>query len=279
MAKRHVTDEAYFTPPSLAADSLGVVTAHFPLADFDLIVEPSAGDGVFLDLLPADRRIGIDITPRRSDLVQQDFLRWFPSDPTKRILVIGNPPFGQRAALAIRFIRHAAGFADVIAFILPRSFNKDTFQNRVPLEFHLVASQNLDDAFRIGGNREQRVRTVFQVWERRESYRDAAKRPDSHPHFRLKHAHLSRVSPNQLAELRDEFPFTIPQVGLTFRPQDTATVEKGSHWFIQPLAPGVRDVFDRLDFSFLEDMNTAHTSLSKADIVQAYETALHRRTV
>jgi hypothetical protein len=35
--------------------------------------------------------------------------------------------------------------------------------------------------------------------------------------------------------------------------------------------PGVRERFERLDFGFLDGMNTAHTSLSKKDIIAAYE--------
>lgn len=276
MAKRSVTDEAYFTSPVLARTSIALVHEHFPLDTFELIVEPSAGDGAFLDALPVDRRVGIDINPRRSDLVERDFLRWFPDDPTQRILVIGNPPFGQRAALAIRFMAHAATFADVIAFILPRSFNKDTFQNRVPSDFHLVASRDCDDVFAIEG-RDHHVRTVFQIWERRDEQRIPSTRNSEHPHFRMRHAHLSRVSADELARLRAEYEFTIPQVGAQFRPREVSVVDKGSHWFIQPLVPGVRDVFETLDFSFLANMNTAHTSLSKADIVQAYETAVQQR--
>ena len=275
MAKRSVTDEAYFTSPILARSSIALIAEHFPLETFDLIIEPSAGDGAFLDALPADRRVGIDINPRRPDLVERDFLRWLPEDPTQRILVVGNPPFGQRAALAIRFLVHAATFADVIAFILPRSFNKDTFQNRVPANFHLVASRDCNDVFAIEG-RNHHVRTVFQIWERRDVQRIPLKRDTEHPHFQMRHAHLSRVSAAELARLRTEYEFTIPQVGAQFHPRDAQLVDKGSHWFIQPLVPGVREVFETLDFSFLANMNTAHTSLSKADIVQAYATAVQQ---
>ena len=41
-------------------------------------VDPSAGDGVFYDLLPSDRRIGIEIVPSRNDFECHDFLDWKP---------------------------------------------------------------------------------------------------------------------------------------------------------------------------------------------------------
>lgn len=78
-----------------------------------------------------------------------------------------------------------------------------------------------------------------------------------------------------LIKLRNEYDFTIPQVG-TFTLKDSDVVDRGSHWFIQPCSPVVREIFERLDFTFLAGMNTAHASLSKADIVQAYEQALKR---
>lgn len=273
MAKRRVTNEAYFTSAALAGECLADLAAVLDLDEFDLIVEPSAGDGAFLDLLPQDRRIGIDLEPRRSDIMASDFLQWQPTTEGDRVLVLGNPPFGRRGALAVRFMTHAATFADVIAFILPRSFNKDTFQERVPSAFHLISSRNCDDHFLIDG-RQRAVRTVFQVWQRGETPRPRIKRPSQHAHFTLRHAHLSRTSDADLAHLRNEYDFTIPQVGSRFAPCDVRSVERGSHWFVKAHVPDVRETFERLDFTFLADMNVAHTSLSKADIVQAYESAV-----
>lgn len=269
--KRRVALEAYLTSPTLALRCIKEVESRFPFAEFDLIIEPSAGNGAFFDQLPNENRIGIDLQPSRSDFVESDFLDWRP--PTgKRILVLGNPPYGQRASLAVKFLQHAATFAEVIAFILPRSFNKETFQRRIPREFHLVHSFDCDEPFDYQGGK-RIVKTVFQIWQRRDTLRPVIVRASSHPHFEMRHAHLSRVNPAQLDEIRRNFEFAIPQVG-SFEPRDSATLTKGSHWFIRPISPNVRVLFDQLDFSFLAGMNTAHASLAKADVVQAYETAL-----
>ena len=45
-------------------------------------------------------------------------------DKKGKYIVIGNPPFGLRGNLALRFMNHSYDFADVIAFILPRIYNK-----------------------------------------------------------------------------------------------------------------------------------------------------------
>jgi len=58
-----------------------------------------------------------------------------------------------------------------------------------------------------------------------------------------------------------------------FRPRPVHEVVAGSHWFVKARRPGVLETFRRLDFSFLKGMNLSFTSLSKKDIVQAYEAA------
>lgn len=267
--KRTVAGERYLTPPGLAKRCIDLVAARFPLADFDLVVEPSAGEGAFFERLPQETRVGVDLDPGHPELVRADFLTWRPAAGVRRVLTIGNPPFGQRAALAVKFLEHACSYSDVVAFVLPRSFNKYTFQDRVPRTFHLVDSLECDTFLGPDG-RPVEVRAVFQVWQRREELREVVALADAHPDFAMRHAHLSRITAAELAGLRRDYAFTIPQVGASFAPRDVATVSAGSHWFIRPHVPGVRERFDRLDFSFLHGMNTAHTSLSKRDIVAAY---------
>jgi hypothetical protein len=89
----------------------------------------------------------------------------------------------------------------------------------------------------------------------------------------MRHAHLSRVTPAQLAELRQRYEFAIPQVGFDFAPRNPHKLTKGSYWFIKPNVDGVFEVFANLDFSFLDGMNVAHKSLARADIIRAYMVA------
>lgn len=142
-------------------------------ADLDLrrhtFVEPSAGEGCFFDLLPARRRIGIDIRPRRDDIRQADFLTWYP-DRKGKYIVIGNPPFGVRGAYALAFINRAFLFADLVAFILPMSFlsnGKGVNMKRVS-NAHLIHSEKLHaDSFYLPENgKKVSVKSVFQVWKK-----------------------------------------------------------------------------------------------------------------
>jgi hypothetical protein len=266
--KRTVKNEAYFTSAQVAQKCVDFVDRAFQLSAFDVIVEPSAGDGAFLKLLPEGKRIGVDVAPQIAEVVEADFLQWKPST-SGRVLTIGNPPFGARASLAVKFMEKAAIFSEVIAFILPMSFNKYTFRNRVPLNFHLVDSMNISDEFSLDGQ-DVAINTVFQIWEKRHELRTKEIGARTHPDFDMRHAHLSRVTPQQLQELHT-YDFAIAQVGNNFAPRNPVEISKGSYWFIRATVPGVRERFALLDFAFLDGMNLAHKSLSKADIIAAYQ--------
>jgi hypothetical protein len=249
-----------------------LVEKHFELSSFKLTLEPSAGDGAFFSLLPHSNRIGIDLEPMADGILQGDFLKWEPPTSEDNILTIGNPPFGQRGSLAVEFVNRACRFSRVVAFILPRTFRKDTFFNRVDPMFHLVEQFDCD-AFRTPDGDKIAVKSVFQIWERRSERREAITRDLTHEDFELKHAHLSRTSSEELLKLRAEFDFAIAQVGSSFTPRDVSEVTKGSYWYVKALNPGVREVFEKLDFGFLDGLNLSFKSLSKKDIIQAYNQA------
>lgn len=270
--KRNVDLEQYFTCRHLAAKCLAAVEKHFSLATFAMVLEPSAGDGAFFSLLPQSNRIGIDLEPLADGILKADFFQWEPPLFEDNILTIGNPPFGQRGALAVDFVNRACQFSRVVAFILPRTFRKDTFYNRVDPMFHLVEQFDCDD-FRTPGGEKVAVKSVFQIWERRSKKRAAITRDLSHEDFELKHAHLSRISEEELLNLRADYDFAIAQVGSNFTPKDVSEVTKGSYWYVKALKPGVREVFEKLDFDFLDGLNLSFKSLSKKDIIQAYHTA------
>jgi len=273
--KRTVSAEQYFTSGCVVTQCLELLARHYSLNEFGLIVEPCAGAGAFLSQLPTDTRVGFDILPLHDEVIVQDFLTWNPPATSGKILTIGNPPFGRRAKLAVQFIEKAATFSDVFAFILPRSFNKYIFQNRVPAQFHLVGSLEVDE-FETPDGEPLTVKSVFQIWEKREHSRPLVMPQRNHPDFEMRHAHLSRVTPVELALLHREYDFAIPQVGKQFKPRDAATITKGSYWFIKPYQSSVRKTFEKLDFSFLDNMNTNLKSLSKADIITAYQLIAQR---
>lgn len=137
-----------------------------------LFIEPSAGGGAFFNLLPADQRIGLDIYPMAKGIIEQEFLSWTPPKTDKKIIVIGNPPFGYRAWLALLFMQKASEFADYIAFILPMAFQsegKGCPKNRIK---HLkIASTTIlpANSFQTPDGKDYKINSLFQIWEKGEN--------------------------------------------------------------------------------------------------------------
>ena len=137
-------------------------------------IEPSAGGGSFLKALPKERAIGMDIEPKGQEIMKQDYLNWYPSDiksdrksDRKRYVVFGNPPFGLRGHMALRFINHSE-FADYVCFILPQLFESDG--KGVPRKrvqgFNLIYSKRVDSTFNYPDGREVGVNCIFQIWSK-----------------------------------------------------------------------------------------------------------------
>ena len=133
----------------------------------DCIIEPSAGNGSFIDLIKtlSTNVKCYDIKPENSFIIQQDYLILDVTQfKGKKCHVIGNPPFGRQSSLAIKFIKHSCKYADSVSFILPKSFKKDSLKNKVPLEFHCVHEWDLpSNSFMLNGCNHD-VPCVFQIW-------------------------------------------------------------------------------------------------------------------
>ena len=148
--------------------SLSIIKQYEKNENNYIYIEPSAGNGNFLKILPQDRRIGLDVEPRNSEIIEQDFLLWKPKE-SKKYIVIGNPPFGLRGHLALKFINHSYSFADYVCFILPQLFESDG--KGVPRKrvngFHLIHSEKLESSiFEYPNNEKIKVQSIFQIWSK-----------------------------------------------------------------------------------------------------------------
>ena len=133
-------------------------------------IDPGAGTGVFYNLMPEGRRTGIDILPTHPEFIDQDYLTWSPPDPNNcQYVVIGNPPFGYRAWLALAFMNHSATFADYIGFILPMAFQSDgkgSPKYRVRGAELILSRQLPSDAFVDMNGNTVKLNTLWQIWRR-----------------------------------------------------------------------------------------------------------------
>jgi hypothetical protein len=168
------TKDQFYTKSSVASACVSKIFELFPESTAYEWIEPSAGNGVFLNCLPAEiEKLGIDLQPNAAGIQKGNFLEWRPTTHKKRV-IFGNPPFGKQSSLAKSFIKHASTYADIIAFILPRSFVKVSMSKAFPLEFHCRYSQELQkNAFEVNAVSYD-VPCVFQIWEKREENRVVA---------------------------------------------------------------------------------------------------------
>lgn len=131
-------------------------------------IEPSAGDGSFIDIFPSNY-IALDIEPRQKNILKQDYLKWKPTNKDLKYIVFGNPPFGLRGHIALQFINHSYDFADYVCFILPQLFESDgkgVPRKRVK-SYNLIYSEKLKDVlfYEPNGNI-IKINTIFQIWSK-----------------------------------------------------------------------------------------------------------------
>ena len=163
--------DQYFTNKELASNlftkTREIVAQYETDIDNYFWLEPSVGEGCFYDLLPENKRIGIDIKPLRNDIVRSDYLKY--KLPDEKLIVIGNPPFGHRGVMALNFINHSQN-AEYVCFILPMFFEskgKGSVKYRVS-GFHLIHNERLPkNSFYIPQTQKiVDVKCVFQIWSK-----------------------------------------------------------------------------------------------------------------
>jgi hypothetical protein len=167
MYKSNQKDQ-FFTPENIAQncwDTFCTIT-KIKIEDY-IFIEPSAGDGSFLKIMPKNS-IGFDIEPRYKNIIKQDYLLWNPPAENKKYIVMGNPPFGLRGHTALNFIDHSYNFANYVAFILPQLFESDgkgSPRKRVK-GYNLIYSEKISGLFHTPEKTEVDINGVFQIWSK-----------------------------------------------------------------------------------------------------------------
>ena len=243
-------------------------------------VEPSAGEGSFLDLMPPDRRVGIDIDPQRAGIIRHDFLTWdfetAINDP-RQTVAVGNPPFGHRSRLAIRFFNRAAEMASTIAFVVPVQFRKYSVHKNLRSGFQWIATMDLPSpAFYTRFEPDYRLNAEFQIWTREANHGFEDMRLLSPPAIR--HADFEmwqyNNTPAALKVFDLDFDFAVPRQGYqdySRRETSADRCERTKQWILfKARNPAVLDRLLGMDFAALSQNNTITPGFGKADVVREY---------
>lgn len=171
--------DKFYTKINISKMCIDEVEKYVKLSNFDLIIEPSAGNGSFYSQIQHKNKIGIDILPELDVLIKKDFLLYIPPKKNNKILVIGNPPFGKVSSLAVKFFNHSSIWADTIAFIIPRTFRRISVQNQLSLDFHLLHDIDIPTT-PCSFEPPMSVKCCFQIWVKRNQKREIITLPIIH---------------------------------------------------------------------------------------------------
>lgn len=247
--------DPYYTADDVAAQCVAWARAAIPFEPASW-VEPSAGGGAFLAHLPPGA-VGLDIAPTAPGILTADFLSWVPP-PARPAAVVGNPPFGKNASLAVRFFNRAAAFAEAIAFIVPRTFEKDSLARRLDRAFALAARHPIPPFSFLLGGVPCDVPCVFDVWLRSAAVRAHAPRRAAHPDF----AFVPDPADADFAFQRvGANAGKVSVEGLAKSPQPRCFIAA---------SPLVRARLESLDWSAAKARTAGCPSIGKAEIVEAY---------
>lgn len=235
--------------------------------DNDLIIEPSAGNGAFINQIKTSSKnnLFIDLEPENSEITKQDYLDLDISFKSnyRKIHVIGNPPFGRQSSMAINFIKKSAEFCHSISFILPKSFKKESLKAHFPLSFHLIIETELpENSFLVEG-KEHDVPCVFQIWQKKSEER-------------IKKAKLKPIN-FKFVNKFEPHDISFRRVGVYAGKIDTETTDKSvqSHYFIKFTKKINKEVFNALvNIDFDTDNTVGPKSISKQELIEKYNPIL-----
>jgi hypothetical protein len=171
--------DKFYTIPCFSKKCIDKTFELYNKLNFDLIIEPSAGNGSFFNQLDCSNKIGIDILPENKNIIKMDFFDYNPPINKNNILVIGNPPFGKISSIAIKFFNHSSKWSNVIAFVIPRTFRRPSVQNKLNKNFHLIYDEDVltqPCCF----TPKMMVKCCFQIWEKKEIERPFIDLPTKH---------------------------------------------------------------------------------------------------
>jgi len=172
--KRNPIDK-FYTKLCVVDFCLQHVKKYINITKKDLIIEPSAGNGAFISGIKSlsENYLFYDLEPgeENGEIVKQNYLdldvKNINNNNTKKIHIIGNPPFGRQSSCAMKFIKKSCEFCDTLSFILPKSFKKDSLKKSFPPYFHVVFEIDLPEKSFLVDGKEYHVECIFQIWEKK----------------------------------------------------------------------------------------------------------------
>lgn len=277
--------DQWFTQQHIADRLVNTLWRLGYLRDDLCVVEPSAGAGSFVRALRSSNRLDvlaydIDPHPDLPDTVVNDWLaHQVPCD-----VVVGNPPYGHKGALATKFINASLTVADTVAFIVPVTLSTSfTAQRHVDASASLVYEEPIPDGAFLFEGRMRTVPSVFQVWTRLPKDLRLTPPALSHPDFDMR---IYNKTAGARKWLDGDWDVAIPRNSKRPVPvrrdgpdYEVAEVEAGvRHWMlITTTRPDVTDRLMSIDWTTANDGKMT-AGIGRAEVVELYRRAVKCRT-
>jgi hypothetical protein len=259
--KRDTIDK-YYTKPNIVEMCLNKMKEYIVIKEDDIIIEPSAGNGSFMEGIQelCNNAIFFDIEPEHENIMKQDYFTW-NGKIEGSAHIIGNPPFGRQSSLAIKFIKKSCEYADSISFILPRSFKKDSLKKHFSLNYHLIYEMDIPDNGFLVDNKEHDVPCVFQIWKKMETPRQISEKLFPH-NF-------------EFVDKTDDADISFRRVGVNAGKIDKNILDKSdqSHYFIKfvnmELTDDILEKLEKIDFECSKN-TVGPKSISKQELIKGF---------
>lgn len=164
--------DQFYTNPIISDELVKKTIELLPSIKNYSFLEPSAGTGNFIESLinngiDKNNIFAFDLDPKpktdiKNIIKKKDYLKIIIEK--KNLVAIGNPPFGKRGELALRFLNKSLTEANVVAMILPNIFNRYSIQSKINLNAKLIYSFQLKEKSFILDDKSYGVKCVFQIW-------------------------------------------------------------------------------------------------------------------
>jgi hypothetical protein len=247
--------EQFYTPPEIANFCVSLLFEQRVINTNDIFLEPSGGTGSFINALLKNgvsekNIISFDTHPKHP-MVKKTKNSLKKTIKKTNLIVLGNPPFGRNNSLSIPFFNHFAKSAKIIAYILPKSWRKWSVQDKLDQDFWLINDVELATSFhdKNGNSLDQRtkLKTVFQIWERKAEKRPLILRTIENREY------IKKVKPKEADVALTIFGYSCGRVETNFNREPNTT-----KMFLKIKNEKVLNALQNVDFSRFYK-NTAYT--------------------
>lgn len=271
--------DKYYTKLECVKKIVDITIKMFP--EIKNYVEPSAGCGNISNYIKnlGFNVIAYDVLPENNNIIKADYLK--TEIEIGNHITIGNPPFGYKGDLALKFLNKALFESCVVAFIMPITALKYSFQKQVNKEAKLIYQEILDkNSFELPNKEEYSCPSVFQIWSLYDFKKDLRETQSitKHKDFELYRHNATEISKKYIDY---DWDFVIYAQGykdytkLFYKKDYNFLKEKINNtsdqfYFIKAKDNVVLDNLLKIDYNNLAHTNHITPGFCKNDIIKKY---------